>query len=163
MNSASSHTINSNNCTIPIDIKLNSANFIPKISKNATTKVSAHLLILKMKSSKTLSSSTCSKRPQIFIFTSTKLSGVHLLKSIFLYKVAIKEISVYMPTTFRILGEILKSMHMSQKNVSFGTFLMKLSQLKRQDVSWVWTAKDVMAGWSKDTIHQSIQLRKINH
>lgn len=56
-------------------------------------------------------------------------------KVFFLNKIATKEISVYMPTTFRILGEILKSMHMSQKNASFGIFLMKSSQLKRQDAS----------------------------
>lgn len=83
MNSASSHTINSNNCTIPIDIKPNSANFILKISKSAITKISAHSLILKMKSLKTLSSFTCLKRPQSFIFKSIKLYGVHLRKSIF--------------------------------------------------------------------------------
>ena len=68
-----------------------------------------------------------------------------------------------MHTIFRISGETPKSMYMSQKNVSFGTFLMKLSQLKRPDVNWVWIAKDVMGGWNKGTILLSIQRKKINH
>lgn len=83
MNTANSLITNSNNCTIPIDTKPNSVNITPKILRNVTTKIFVHLPILKMKSSKTSSSFTYSKKLMTSIFISIRPYGVHLPKSIF--------------------------------------------------------------------------------
>ncbi len=64
-----------------------------------------------------------------------------------------KEISVPMHITFRIIDEIQYSMIMNQLDASFGTSLIKLSPSMAQGVSWAWTAGSVMAGWSNAIIH----------
>ena len=147
-NFANFPTTNSNNCTTPIAIKPNSVNFIPRISKNATTKVFVPSLIPRMKSSKTSSWSTYCKKLTIFIFANTRQCGAHLLKSIFMFYEAMNATSVFTRITFKTFGEIPKSTLTMQSSVNIGIFLIKLSRLKRLDVRWEWSAKSVMGGWN---------------
>lgn len=75
---------NFSSCIIQIDIKQSFVNFIQITLKNAIIKVSALLPIRKIKSLRTLSLYIYLKKITTFTFTSIKLFGVPLLKSIFL-------------------------------------------------------------------------------
>ena len=160
-NIASILIINTNNYTTPIDIKQNFVNFTPKILKNANIKVSVRSPILKTKSSKISSWFICSKKRTISTFTSTKQYGAHLHKSTYFDMKVTNVISVYMRTTFRISGGIRKSTRMSLLSAKTGIFQMRLNQLRRLGASWVWSAKNVMVGWSKDIILPSFLSRRI--
>lgn len=126
---------NSNNCTTLIATRPSSASFTPTTSINATIKVSAPLPILKTKSSKTFNFYISSKKTPISTCTSSKPSGVPSPKSIFLDNLAIKETSVPMLITSKIIAEIPTSINMNQSDASFGNFPMKSSPLKVQAVS----------------------------
>lgn len=92
---------------------------------------------------------------QISTCTSSKPSGVPSLKSIFLNNLATKEISVLMHIIFKIIAEIPRNINMNPSDVSFGNFLMRSSPLRAQGASSVWTVRNAMDGWNRDTIHQS--------
>lgn len=153
---ASFHTINSSNCIIQIVIKQNFANFIPIISINAITKIFVPSHTPRTKSSKILSLFTSSNGIQIFIYTSSRRFGVRLLKTM-------REISVPMPTIFRTSEEIQRSMSTNRLGVSFGTSRIKSSPFKELDARWVWIAKNVMAGWSRDTILPNTTQKEVSH
>lgn len=59
-----------------------------------------------------------------------------------------KEINVLTLTIFKTTEEIQKSIIMNLWDVSFGTFLMKLNQLKALAANLEWRAKSVMGGWN---------------
>lgn len=76
---------------------------------------------------------------------------------------AMREISVPMPTIFRTSEEIQRSMSTNRLGVSFGTSRIKSSPFKELDARWVWIAKNVMAGWSRDTILPNTTQKEVSH
>ena len=127
INTANILTINFNSCIILIGIKLNFANFMEVISKNANIKVFAHSPIPKTRSKEIYNFFIWYQIEILtFICINIKLYGALLLKSIFYnYFIVMKEISVYMPIIFKTIEEIQRCTNITQLDAMHGISKLK--------------------------------------
>ena len=127
INTANILTINFNSCIILIGIKLNFANFMEVISKNANIRVFAHSLIPKTRSKEIYNFFIWYQIEILtFICINIKLYGALLHKSTFYnYFLVMKEISVYMPIIFKTIEEIQRCTNITQLDAMHGISKLK--------------------------------------